>query len=57
MNKIIKVRRGGFVSLKEFSDFFDISKIVTYTIKVNKDKSVSIKFYDSEKKLVRSNER
>ncbi len=51
--KMIKVLRGGFVPLKEFSDVVDIDKITTYSLKVNKDNSITLKFFDLQDKSVR----
>lgn len=50
---IIKVKENGFVNLDEFKDLIDISKVVYYKLVAKKDKSLSLKFYDKDKKLVK----
>ncbi len=55
--KTIFVDRDGFIPLDVFYDLLDTSKVSSYSLKVNKDKTLAIKFYDSKKKLVRPYER
>lgn len=53
--KSIVVPKDGYLSLEEFKDLIDIVKVKHYSIKVNKDKMLTIKFYDKKKKLIRPN--
>lgn len=53
MANLITVEEGGFVNLSDFKDVVDISKVVYYDIKLKKDDTLLIKFYDKRKKLVR----
>ena len=55
MTKKVKVHKGGFVYLKDFEGLIDTDKVHSYTIKVNKDKTLTIKFYDDKKKVVKPN--
>jgi hypothetical protein len=57
MAKIIKVDKDGFVALDNFADVLDIGKVEFYSLKVNKDKTITVKFYDNKKKLVRAYEK
>lgn len=52
-SKSIVVRRGGWIHLTDLSDFVDIDKVVSYSIKLNKDKTATLKLYDKNKKLVK----
>jgi hypothetical protein len=49
----IKVGKDGVVDLKHFKDMVDTSIVVYYSLKVNKDKTLSLKFYNKSKKLVK----
>jgi hypothetical protein len=53
MSKTIKVDEFGHVFLWDLRDLLDVRKIVYYSLKVNKNKTLSLKFYDKKKKLVR----
>jgi hypothetical protein len=55
MSKIIKVDEYGRVPLENFSDLVDIDKVEYYSIKIKKDKSLSLKFYDKKKRVVKPN--
>ena len=55
-SKIIDVGSDGLVSLGEFSEFLDIGNIEFYSIKVKKDKSLVIKFYDKKGKVIKPHE-
>ncbi len=55
MSKIIKLDNKGRFPLKELEDIMDITKIDSYTVKLNKDKTIILKFYDKKKKLVKTN--
>jgi hypothetical protein len=57
MSKTIRVDKDGMVLLKDFEDFLDIDKVKFYSLKVNKDKTLTLKFFDSKKKTVRPYER
>jgi hypothetical protein len=45
--------RDGYIDLYVLKDQINISKIAYYNLKVNKDKTLTIKFYDDNKKLVK----
>lgn len=53
MNKIIKVDRDGGVALNYFVDLLDVDRVKFYNVKLNKDKTLTVKFYDKNKKLVK----
>ena len=53
MSKIIKVDKNGIVLLDDFTDLLDIHKVKFYKLKINKDKTITLKFYDSKNKLVK----
>lgn len=50
---IIKVQEDGFVNLDEFKNLLDISLVVYYKLTIKKDKTISLKFYDKNKKLIK----
>jgi hypothetical protein len=52
-NKIIVVDDGGFVDIDQFKEYLDVEKIYYYVVKLNKDKTITLKFYDKKKKLVK----
>lgn len=51
-----------FLKLEDFKDFVDISKVVYYelepltTVEGQNTKGLSLKFYDKDKKLIKSGE-
>ena len=53
VSKIITVDKDGIVLLSCFRDWLDISKVEFYNMKINKDKTITVKFYDKKKKLVK----
>ena len=53
MANIITVQEDGFVDLEEFKNVIDTSKVVFYSIKLKKDNTLLLKFYDKKKKLVK----
>lgn len=53
MHKKIVVSMGGFIRIEDFSDLVDTNRVVYYKLKVDKDKTLTIKFYDCQKKLVK----
>lgn len=53
MAKTIKVDKNGMVLLNDFSKLLDIDKVKFYSLTVNKDRTLKLKFYDNKKKLVR----
>ena len=57
MKKMIRVRKGGFVYLKEFADVIDVDKIDSYKVKKTKDGTLILTFYDEKKKLVKAYDR
>lgn len=50
---IITVGKGGLVPLETFASFLDVSKIGYYSLKANKNKTLTLKFYDKKKKLIK----
>ncbi len=53
MNKTIKINKNGFVDIKNFEHIIDISKVKFYSLVPSNDGTLSIKFYNSKKKLVK----
>lgn len=53
MAKTIKVDEFGYIELSSLKEYVDINKVEFYKMKVKKDKSIHIKFYDGKKKLVK----
>ena len=53
MAKTIGINAFGFIDLYEFEDFVDIDMVHYYKFKVNKDKTLTLKFYDKKKKLIK----
>ena len=54
MAKTITVKEGGFVALRDFKHWIDVSKVVYFNLKHDKkENTLKIKFYDAKKKLVR----
>lgn len=49
----IHVDKDGILMLSAFRDWIDTSKVAFYSMKLNKNKTVSLKFYDKKKKLVK----
>jgi hypothetical protein len=52
--KIVTADKNGMILLKDFTEFLDMSKVKFYSLKINKDKAISIKFYDNEKKVIKT---
>lgn len=50
---IVKVQESGFVNLDDFKNLLDISLVVYYKITTKKNKTITLKFYDKDKKLVK----
>lgn len=53
MSKTIRVDSDGTVLLSHFINMIDISKIKYYRFIPNKDGTLTIKFYDKSKRLVK----
>ncbi len=53
MSKTIKVDYLGRLHLIDFKEFLDISKVVFYSFKQRKDKTLILKFYDKKKKVIK----
>lgn len=53
MSKILSVNKDGTVYLKNFEKYLDINEVKFYNLKYNKDNSITLKFYDGKKKLVK----
>lgn len=49
----VTVGEDGFIPLETFKDFVDITKVKYYDFKINKDKTVTVLFYDKNKKKVK----
>lgn len=49
----ITVPPSGLIDTVEFSNLLDISKCVYYTFKQNKDGTLSLTFYDKNKKRIK----
>jgi hypothetical protein len=47
------VRNDGFLFIEDFSNFIDIERVVYYSIKANKNKTLKIRFYDKDEKLIK----
>lgn len=56
MPKTVKVDYLGRLHLIDFKDFLDISKVVYYSFKQRKDRTLILKFYDKKKKVIKLNE-
>ena len=50
---IITIQKDGMIPLSTFEKYLDISQIAWYTLKVNKDKTLTLKFYNKSKKLIK----
>lgn len=50
MSKTVTVGKDGFISLEIFNEFIDIKKVKYYDLKMNEDKTITVKFYDKDKK-------
>ena len=55
MGKTIKLDSKGRFSLKDIEDLIDTTKIEFYAVKLKKDKTIVLKFYDKKRKLVKPN--
>lgn len=54
--KIQKTENGdGFIDLKEFSDFVDVSKVKYYELVNPTEKTLMIKFFDENKEEIKPN--
>ena len=51
--KFIKADKGGLLLLKDFEDIVDTTKVQYYEWTLNKNKSLTLKFYDSKRKLIK----
>lgn len=50
---IIKLDNQGRLKLDEFKNFLDVTKVVYYKLETLKDKTLSLKFYDKNKRLIK----
>jgi hypothetical protein len=57
MAKVIKVDKNGMVLINNFEELLDVSKVAFYSLRANKDKTLTLKFYDNKKKLVKPYEK
>jgi hypothetical protein len=55
MKKTARVDNSGRLSLYDFRHWLDIYSVKFYSIKVNKDKTLTIKFYDRKRKRIKLN--
>lgn len=49
----INVDKDGYVTLSDFSPYMDVSKVTYYLVKIKKNGTIKLKFYDKNKKLVK----
>jgi hypothetical protein len=49
----VTIGKNGFIPLDTFSEFIDVTKVKFYDLKVNKDKTLTVKFYDKNKKKLK----
>lgn len=49
----VTVGKNGFIPLDTFAEFIDVTKVKFYDLKVNKDKTLTVKFYDKNKKKLK----
>lgn len=54
--EVIKIDSWGRIPLYSFRDWVDIYKVEYYSIKINKDKTLTVKFYDKKRKKLKINE-
>lgn len=52
-DKTINVDKDGFIFLSSFREWLDTSQVEFYSYKLNKDKTITLKFYNKKKKLVK----
>ena len=59
MAKTIKttIEGDGFIPLDVFRSFVDVDSVHYYRLKVNKDKTITLKFYDKNKRLIKLDKR
>jgi len=55
--KIVKVDRDGGIAMNHFVGWINVDRVKFYSVKSNKDKTLTVKFYDKNRKLVKPNER
>lgn len=53
MSNIVKTDSQGKIHLYDFVNFLDVHSVKFYCVKPNKDGTISIKFYDKNRKLVK----
>jgi hypothetical protein len=51
---LIHVGEDGFVSLNHFTDCIDIKKVKYYSVKLNSNQTLTLKFYDKNKKFIKA---
>lgn len=55
MAKIVTVDKLGRLDLEDFRELVNVDRIEFYSLKVKKDKTLILKFYDKKKRLVKPN--
>jgi hypothetical protein len=53
MAKTIKVGKDGRVEMSNFKDILNIEQVVYYEVTPNKDETITLRFFDKNKKLVK----
>ena len=51
--KTVKVDNNGVVLLSAFSEWVDVKRVKFYSLRVNKDKSLTLKFFDRNRKQLK----
>ena len=50
---IISVDDSGYIMVSQFSGLLDITKVEYYSLDLNSDNTLTLKFYDLEKRLIK----
>ena len=53
MSKTINVSTDGFLLIEDFSEWLDVAVVEFYSMHINDDSSITVKFYDKSKKLIK----
>jgi len=53
MRVFIKVDQFGILELSQLSAMLDIEKVAFYSFRKNKNKTITLRLYDSKRKLIR----
>lgn len=55
MSKTIKLDSKGRFPLKDLEGLVDIDRVEFYTVKYNKNNTITLKLYDKKRKLIKPN--